>query len=280
MSDNTEQRDFWNEDAGPIWVDQRETMDAMFDPILHRTLTQAELREGHSVLDIGCGAGTSTLAIADQIGETGHVTGIDISATLLEAAQTRSLGRTNVGLLDADAQTHPFVPQSADAIISRFGVMFFDNSQAAFENMAAALRADGIISFSAWNAIADNPFFTLPAQIARQILGPVPKSDPDAPGPFAFRDPEYLEVMLKSAGLNANIDVVDEALVCSEGPRALAKTMCLIGPAQLAITHHGADQKAQGILLDALTEALSIYETDIGLSIPARINYVTARKAS
>ncbi len=280
MSDNNEQRGFWTDDAGPIWVDQRATMDAMFAPILHRTLAQAELREGQSVLDIGCGAGTSTLAVANQIGETGHVTGIDISSTLLEAAHARALGRTNVGLLDADAQTHPFVPQSADAIVSRFGVMFFDDSKAAFENMANALRADGIISFSAWSAISDNPFFTLPAQIARQILGPVPKSDPDAPGPFAFRDLEYVDGMLTSAGLSAQINVVEEGLICAEGPRALAHTMCLIGPANMAINHHGADSNKQGILLDALTEALSIYQTEAGLSIPARINYVTARKAS
>ncbi|WP_298863320.1 class I SAM-dependent methyltransferase [uncultured Sulfitobacter sp.] len=280
MSTNTEQRDFWSDDAGPIWVDQRETMDAILAPVLDRTLGRAALKDGDSVLDIGCGAGTSTFAVADIVGPTGHVSGFDISRTLLEAAQMRVLGRTNVGFLDADVQSHPFVAQSADAIISRFGVMFFSDSRAAFENMALALRSEGTISFSAWGAIPDNPFFTLPAQIARQILGPVPKSDPDAPGPFALRDPAYVKAMLNSADLEADIDVRTELLTCAAGPLALAQTMCLIGPAHGAILHHRADETMRRVLLDALVDAFAQYQTQSGVEIPARINYVTARKAS
>lgn len=280
MSDNTAQRDFWTDDAGPIWVEQRAVMDAMFAPVLDETLARAQLSAGYSVLDIGCGAGTSTLAVADKIGDAGHVTGIDISRTLLEEAQARSLSRTNVAFLDADAQIHPFVPQSADAIISRFGVMFFEDSSAAFANMASALPANGIFSFSSWGAISENPFFTLPAQIAREILGPVPKSDPDAAGPFAFRDPAYVNAMLKQAGLRAEIETVDIKLVFDGSATALARTMSVIGPAQMAISHHRAGPNKQQVLIDALIGALGVYQKDGSLGIPAQINYVTARKAS
>lgn len=277
---NTGQRDFWTDEAGPIWVDQRAAMDALLAPILDSTLARADLQLGQSVLDIGCGAGTSTLAIAEQIGETGHVTGIDISRTLLDEALTRALGKSNVAFLDADAQTHSLATGSADRIVSRFGVMFFGDSQAAFKNMSHALRDDGIISFSAWGAIADNPFFTLPAQIARQILGPVPKSDPDAPGPFAFRDLEVINNLLSSAGLSVEIDTVQEPLLWAETPRDLARTMCMIGPAHMAINYHHADGAMKETLLDALSDALSIYASETGLTIPAQINYVTARKAT
>ncbi len=277
---NSDQRDFWTDEAGPIWVDQRAAMDALLAPILDSTLARAELQLGQSVLDIGCGAGTSTLAIAEQIGETGHVTGIDISRTLLDEALTRGLGKSNVAFLDADAQTHPLATGSADRIASRFGVMFFGDSQAAFRNMSNALRDDGTMSFSAWGAIADNPFFTLPAQIARQILGPVPKSDPDAPGPFAFRDPDVINNLLSSAGLSVEINTVHEPLLWAETPRDRARTMCMIGPAHIAINHHEADAAMKETLLDALSDALSIYESETGLTIPAQINYVTARKAT
>lgn len=280
MSGNTEQRDFWSDDAGPIWVDQRAAMDALFAPILERTLAHAALRTGHSVLDIGCGAGTSTLAIVEQIGETGHVTGVDISTTLLEAAQRRALGKTNIAFLDADAQFYPFAPHSADAIVSRFGVMFFNNSKAAFENMGTALRREGVISFSSWAAIPDNPFFTLPARIARQVLGSVPKSDPDGPGPFAFRDPDYVNDLITSAGFETHVATLPEALIWTKSSRALAHTMCLIGPAHSALQHYGANAQLRERLLNALTDALAVYKTDAGLSIPALINYVTARKAS
>ena len=280
MSDNTDQRDFWTDEAGPIWVDQRDAIDALFSPVLERTLEQAGLRSGHSVLDIGCGAGTSTLAVAERIGKTGHVTGIDISTTLLQDAHRRALGKTNVAFLDVDAQFHPFVPQSADAIVSRFGVMFFSDSKAAFENMGTALRNEGIISFACWAAISENPFFTLPAQVARQVLGPVPKSDPDGPGPFAFRDPEYVGDLITSAGLQTQVETLPEALIWTKPARELARTLCLIGPAQMALQHHGADAAMRETLLDALTEALCVYESDAGFAIPALINYVTARKAS
>ncbi len=280
MSDNSEQRDFWTDDAGPIWVEQRSGMDALLSGILGKTLKRADLDAGHSVLDIGCGAGSSTLAIAEQIGESGHVTGVDISRTLLDDAQNRAMGRTNIGFLEADAQSYPLVPQTADAVVSRFGVMFFEDSVKAFKNMAAALRDDGIISFSAWGAIGENPFFTLPAQIARQILGPIPKSDPDAPGPFAFRAPDRIEAVLSAAGLLPTVDVVTEQLVCADGAEALARIMCQIGPAHSALLYHEADAAAQALLMEALTDALGTYQTEVGIAIPAQINYATARKST
>ena len=280
MSDNSDQRDFWTDDAGPIWVEQRAGMDALLSGILDETLRRADLEVGHSVLDIGCGAGTSTLAIAEQIGENGHVTGLDISRTLLDDAQSRASGRTNIAFLDADAQTYPLVPQSADAIVSRFGVMFFEDSVAAFRNMATALRDDGVISFSAWGAIAENPFFTLPAQIARQILGPIPKSDPDAPGPFAFRAPDRIEAVLSAAGLVPKIDILAEHLVCEDGAEAPARIMCQIGPAHSALLYHEADEAARAVLMEALVDALRAYQTEAGIAIPAQINYVTARKST
>ena len=280
MTQNAEQSDFWTNDAGPIWVDQRATMDALLSNVLDGTLKRASLAHGQSVLDIGCGAGTSTLAVAEHIGETGQVTGIDISVTLLEDAKTRVAGRPNLDFLRADAQTHPLAQGSVDRIVSRFGVMLFDDSTVAFENMGNALRSNGMISFSAWGAILENPFFTLPAQIARQILGPVPKSDPDAPGPFAFRDPEFVKNMLTSAGLSPQIETVAETLDWTQPARDLATAMCLIGPANMAIKHYDATIQMRETLLDALTDALAIYEMDTGLSIPAQINYVTARKAS
>ena len=280
MSNNIGQRVFWTDDAGPIWVEQRAGMDALLSGILDETLKRANLEAGHSVLDIGCGAGSSTLAVAEEIGENGHVTGVDISSTLLEDAQTRALGRTNIAFLEADAQTYPLVPQSADAIVSRFGVMFFEDSVAAFKNMATALRDDGVISFSAWGAIADNPFFTLPAQIARQILGPIPKSDPGAPGPFAFRAPQHIETVLSAAGMVPKIEVVAEKLIFADGAEALARIMCHIGPAHSALLYHKADAAAQAVLLEALTDALGTYQTEAGSAIPAQINYATARKST
>lgn len=280
MSDTRDQRIFWSDEAGPLWVEQRAAMDIALAGVLDHTLARAGLKPGDSVLDIGCGAGTSTLAIAATIGNSGHVTGVDISTTLLAAAQARSTGQSNVAYLDADAQTFPFAPGSADAIVSRFGVMFFEDSVAAFANMARALRVDGRFSFAAWGEIAENPFFTLPAQIARQILGPVPRSDPDAPGPVTFRNPDKVARILTDAGLIPHVETVQEPLVMAQDAQALARVMCHIGPANKALGHYNADQSQHSRLMDAIAQALAPFETPQGIALPTQINYVTARKPS
>lgn len=280
MSDNSDQRLFWSDTVGQIWIDQRVAMDGLFQSVLDGVLERAHLESGHSVLDIGCGAGASTFAAARIVGETGHVTGIDISSTLLGAAQDEAAGHTNVGLLEADAQVHPFVPSSADAIISRFGVMFFDDTAAAFRNIATALRDDGHMSFAAWGAIADNPFFTLPARVARAHMGQTPRTAPDDPGPFALRDPDRVGAILEAAGLEGEVEVADLMLRYDGTPQALAENMCFIGPAHSALVHFNADGEARAALKSALADALSDYTAEDGLSIPAQINYITACKRS
>ncbi|MGB5864654.1 MAG: class I SAM-dependent methyltransferase [Sulfitobacter sp.] len=280
MSVNDEQREFWDTKVGAIWVEQQQVMDALFSKILDETLNRAELAEGHSVLDIGCGAGTSTFAIADSIGGTGHVTGLDISPTLLVAAQKGIVNQTNISFLDADVQEHPLVVDSADRVISRFGVMFFEDSVAAFRNMAEALREDGLISFSAWGAIEDNPFFTLPAKVARDVLGPIPKTDPDGPGPFAFRDVTRVEGILRDAGLEPQVEVLEIPLHLKGGTDMLVDVLCKIGPAQSALAYHDADKEATRRLVDALAQAFEEYEHGDEITIPSSINFVTARKAS
>jgi SAM-dependent methyltransferase len=278
MSAPRDQRDFWTNQVGQIWVDERAAMDAILAPVLDRTLARARLSAGQTVLDIGCGAGTSTLAVARMVGDQGHVEGLDISATLLSSAAARAKGRKNISFTQADAETHVFVPTTFDTIVSRFGVMFFENSEAAFRNIVTALKPQGRISFAAWGGIEDNPFFTLPAQTARKLLGPTPRSDPDAPGPFALRDPVQIERIFKAADLTGQVEVVTENLIWHAGAKALAHTLCRIGPAQSALSHHGADAATQEALIAALVRDLAPYDTGAGIVIPARINYATARK--
>ena len=101
----------------------------------------------------------------------------------------------------ADAQTHPFDPESFDAIISRFGLMFFDNPVAAFANMARGLKPDGRLVFAAWAPAAENPWFLIPRDAAIARLGKPAPADPFAPGPLAFQDMERVTKLMEQAGL-------------------------------------------------------------------------------
>lgn len=276
---NDDQRAFWTENAGPTWVAQMGAMDRLLDPVLQGVLTRADVSEGERVFDIGCGAGTSTLAAGALVGAAGQVTGLDISATLLAVAQDRAQRNDQVDFVEADAQTHGFEPGTTDLMISRFGVMFFDDFNAAFANMARALRPGGRMVFATWGPIPDNPYFTLPARVAKEVFGPRPKTDPDAPGPFALRDVDLVNRILKAAGLDdIRTDTVEMLLPPIGDAAALADLMCQIGPAQSACAHFDAPPAQRAALHAALVTALGAHETAQGIEIPASINFFAAVK--
>ncbi len=278
---NADQRAFWSDQAGPLWVAQMARMDAALFPVLDLVLQHAEIAAGERVLDIGCGAGTSTLAAAELTGTAGHVEGFDISDSLLTLARQRADGLPNVNFSHGDAQTHAFAASQASCMISRFGVMFFDNTTAALANMAKALVPGGRMVFATWGDIPENPYFTLPARTVRDVLGTPPKTDPDAPGPFALRDTGKVKEMFQAAGIG-DIEAIEVSLdLTPQGDATdVAALMCQIGPAQSALAHFEADEAARAQLQAAISDALSIYQRPEGIRIPALINIFRARKAA
>lgn len=275
---NRDQATFWSDDAGPKWVALQEAMDAVMQPVLEGVIDRARLTPGAHVLDVGSGTGASLLHAAQAVGPNGHVTGADISTTMNALARSRAEAHDNITVLQADAATHAFDPDGMDAMISRFGVMFFDDPAAAFTNIARGLREGAAISMATWGQIPENPFFTLPAQVARGFIGAPPRSDPDAPGPFAFRDPIRILDVLTVAGFDdVHVDT-RTILLTPAGDRAdLAATMCKIGPAQAAIKYAEASPAQQQDLQALIHDALADYDTANGPRIPAQINFVTAK---
>src|SRR5829696_6743069 len=139
---NAEMRRYWNEVAGPRWVQRAEIQESRNIEAAGIVLKAAAAARGERVLDIGCGPGATALPLAATVGPQGHVTGVDISEPMLGLLRQRvaERGIANLTPLLADAQTHAFPPASVDLLTSRFGVMFFADPVAAFGNLAAALR--------------------------------------------------------------------------------------------------------------------------------------------
>jgi len=274
---NQDQQRFWTQDAGPSWVTRMDAMDQTLAPVLDEVLRVAHLESGEHVVDIGCGAGTSTLAAARMVGPSGHVHGVDISRTLLDAAEARAAGKVAFTL--ADAQTHAFPAAAYDVLISRFGVMFFEDTKAAFSNMANALKPGGRMVFATWGAIPENPFFTMPAKVATEIIGKAPKGDPDAPGPLALRDLSLVTDILKSAGTSeVTATEVPMMLTPAGSAEEVADLLCDIGSAQRVLEHFGSGPADRARLCTALAAALEEYQTPQGIRIPSLINIFTARK--
>jgi SAM-dependent methyltransferase len=193
---------YWNGPTGEAWASNAGDHDRELKKLGDAALEALAAGTGESVLDVGCGPGTTTLTLARSVGAGGRVVGVDISAPVLALARRRAAGEGNVTFVQADAQTT--VPHGApfDAVFSRFGLMFFDQPEAAFANLHRATAPGGRLAFVCWQAAAANPWYLAPAMAVMGIPGVdlPPPPGPVDPGPFAFADPDRVRRILTAGG--------------------------------------------------------------------------------
>jgi SAM-dependent methyltransferase len=200
--ENAEQIRYWNEEAGPKWIAFRDLFDAQLRPLGERTMDRAGMVAGDRVIDVGCGCGQTSVALARRVGPAGRVLGIDVSTAMIEEArrEAAAVGLANVRFENVDARTHSFERGAFDVVYSRFGVMFFADPAAAFANLRKALRSVGRLAFVCWQPLQQNQWAQLPLTVALRHLPAPPALPPDAPGPFSFADPERVQEILSAAG--------------------------------------------------------------------------------
>lgn len=191
----------WAGAMGRQWVLHREALDRQLEPAGEAGLRELAPAPGEAVLDLGCGAGATSAALARAVGPGGRVTGIDISPDLLAVARRRP-GCERVEFLAGDAATHPFPEAAYDALFSRFGCMFFDRPVAAFANLRRALRPGGRAVLVVWRELGLNPWAAIPAAVGSELLGPAEPVPPGTPGPFAWAQPEVFRPILGGAGFS------------------------------------------------------------------------------
>jgi SAM-dependent methyltransferase len=276
---NSTEADYWNSESGYQWIAQEAFLDSTMAGILVRLLERTDIRPNEKLLDVGCGTGASTLAVAIKTGPAGHVTGLDIAEQLLNRARKRSddAGLRNTSFIQADAQTYPFIPESFDAIISRFGLMFFDNPVAAFANMARGLKPNGRLVFAAWGPAAENPWFIIPRDAAIARLGKPTPGDPFAPGPLAFQDIERVTKLMQQAGLKGVRGEMERVQLTPQvSAGKAAKTAIKIGPAARVMREFSGTEVDAAAIETVIAEAFSKFETGNGMNVPATINFFSA----
>ncbi len=174
-SPNAREAQYWNSAATRPWAERHDMVDRLFADFTRAALAHAAVQPGERVLDIGCGSGTTPLALAAA------------SLPQAEAALT-------------DVSTHPFPPASFDLAFSRLGVMFFADPVAAFANVRNALKRGGRLTLAVFRTGPENGWSTAPAAAIRHLVPPVTQSDPEAPGMFSWADPARVRRILEGAG--------------------------------------------------------------------------------
>lgn len=275
---NADQITAWNDQVGRTWVKMNEGLDRQLESIGSAMLAAADLDAGQIVLDVGCGAGATSLQAARVVGESGRVLGVDISAPLLELAREHAAGLANLEFRKADAQVAAFEADGFDRVVSRFGVMFFDDPTAAFANIRSGCRPGALMSFACWREGKDNPWLTMPMQAAAHLVDPLPPPEPGAPGPTAFADPDRVRRILAGSGWReVSIEPLDIA-VGGGDLEATTALMTRVGPVGHAIRNAGAGRELITAVEDAVREVVRGYIGPDGLaSMPSASWIVTAR---
>ena len=264
---------------GEQWVAEAGRYDTMLEPFGQAVLAAASLSPGERVADVGCGNGALTIDAARRVGPTGMAVGIDISAPMLDLARRRATqaGVDNVEFVEADAQVRRFGGGGLDAVLSRFGVMFFDDPEAAFANLAGALRPGGRLAFACWQDLFQNEWMLVPGAAAAQHVG-LPEMEPGAPGPFALADADRVAHLLASARfqdvslesiarpMRTGSDI-DDTVAFFESTDIARRLMADASPDKIAAA------------LDAVREALIPYADDEGVVLNGTAWLVTARKS-
>ena len=278
----TDQHTMWNDSAGVRWRELQERLDAQLDAIGLAALERLEIAPGARVLDIGCGCGSTSLELAQRVGPEGRVVGVDISEPMLSRAEERAriANLSNLTFVKSDAQRHAFAPASFDALFSRFGVMFFDDPAAAFRNLRTALKPGAHVVFVCWRTAQENPWAAVPLNAISAFAKPDAPTDPFAPGPFAFADPDRVRTYLDHAGFcDITLTAYDTPMYFG-GPGdldAAAEFATQIGPAAALLRERNIPRS--DAIHRALKDGLSPYAQKDGVVFPASlwIVHATAR---
>ncbi len=274
---NADQIAYWNGPGGQHWTDRQQKQDVLLAPVSDILIDRAGAKPGERIIDVGCGCGATTIALAQKVGSAGHVFGVDISAPMLARARQVAPAGLPVDFVLADATVYPFDPASFDLLVSRFGVMFFAEPALSFANMRKALRPSGRLAFACWREPRDNPWLLAPLQAAYKHVPKLPQLGPEDPGPFSFAAEQRVHRILGEAGFSAiamepcnlSLDVA-----VGRGLDAAVESALEIGPASRALQGQPSDLRAAAA--KSIREALAPFAKGNTVPLAASIWIVTA----
>ena len=279
---NTNQAGDWNGEGGQRWAANQDRLDAMAAVFGQAAIEAVAPAAGERILDVGCGAGASSLALATRVGASGEVLGVDISAPLIGRARAYAPQEAPVLFQVADASSAELPEGAFDILFSRFGVMFFEDPTSAFAHMRRAIRPGGRVAFVCWRGAGENEWMRLPMGAIKGIVPLPAPTDPEAPGPFSFGDRGRVLRILTAAGF-ADIAIApfDASIPFGEGATRDAaiddavKMALEVGPPSRALADQPSDIRARASA--ALRAAYSGRPGERSVMMDGAVWIVTAR---
>jgi SAM-dependent methyltransferase len=236
------------------------------------------IRATDHVLDIGCGTGQTTREAA-RMASDGTALGIDIDSRTIERARelSESEGTSNARFEAGDVQVYPFQPRKFDVAISRFGTMFFADVNAAFGNIARAMRSGGRLVMMVWQARDRNEW----AVSIDRALVPGPSaaiSGSIAPDPFSLGKPKTVAGVLAAAGFT-DVSIRDVNVPVYYGPDVDSALEFVCRFASVADLVRLSDPEAAASTLARLRATLETHASERGIWFDSRAWLVTARSS-
>jgi SAM-dependent methyltransferase len=276
-ADNAAQAEYWSANAGQKWTDHQEHQDRVLRPVSDRLIAAAKPKHGERVIDVGCGCGATTIQFAERVGPAGAVLGLDVSAPMLARARERAPQDLPITLELADATVHDLASNAADLVVSRFGVMFFADPAKSFANLRKGLKPGGRLVFACWREAKQNPLFILPLREAGKHAPPLPETNPEDPGPFAFASEARVRQILSEAGF-ADIDLephdLELDIAVGRGLDTAVRAAITIGPTSRMLD--GQSEAVRAAVTADIRKTLAVHARGESVPLGAAIWIVTA----
>ena len=276
---NDEQYEYWNKGIGQKWVKEDNSLNERFAILTKEFFSRANINKNEKVLDIGCGGGITSFEASKLVGKDGYVLGADISEILLDLAKKNYSNIENLEFKYCDVQNYKFKKNIFSKVISRFGVMFFENPIVAFRNIYNSIQDGGSLHFVCWTNVLENEFFTAAANIIIKHLNKEFPQVTRAPGPFAFSEKKYVKQILNASGFkNIKVDKVYTSLSTNDDAEKDGDLLFNIGLAGRLLAEENLSEEELSKIKNKIIEMAQKRQIDGKINYKACLNFVSATK--